>query len=170
MLTKQNVQLPLDLGCVLVLSFVLQSPTKAVYNARHWTVEREEEPPPSSSSKPQTTNVTTHTHTHTPYRTLTPGQAPHDGGSCLASPGTQLIRSVQQRTRQRSEGRRRLQGSAPSAQSHQVCEHPHRPVPGHRHHAQVPQRAQRGKVGASSGGVVLTVPRPSELSAHELLC
>ncbi|XP_022062758.1 wings apart-like protein homolog [Acanthochromis polyacanthus] len=31
-----------------------KSPTKAVYNARHWTVDSEEEPPPSFFSKPQT--------------------------------------------------------------------------------------------------------------------
>nr|XP_020484515.2 wings apart-like protein homolog [Labrus bergylta] len=32
-----------------------KSPTKAVYNARHWTVESEEEPPPSFFSRSQTT-------------------------------------------------------------------------------------------------------------------
>lgn len=32
-----------------------KSPTKAVYNARHWTVESEEEPPPSFASRSQTT-------------------------------------------------------------------------------------------------------------------
>nr|XP_019964797.1 PREDICTED: wings apart-like protein homolog [Paralichthys olivaceus] len=35
-----------------------KSPTKAVYNARHWTVESEEEPPPSFVSKSQTAPAT----------------------------------------------------------------------------------------------------------------
>ncbi|KAG8008865.1 Wings apart-like protein-like protein [Nibea albiflora] len=34
---------------------VAKSPTKAVYNARHWTLENEEEPPPSFFSRSQTT-------------------------------------------------------------------------------------------------------------------
>uniref|UniRef100_A0A8C4HDE7 Wings apart-like protein homolog n=1 Tax=Dicentrarchus labrax TaxID=13489 RepID=A0A8C4HDE7_DICLA len=34
--------------------FMFQSPTKAVYNARHWTLENEEEPPPPFFSRSQT--------------------------------------------------------------------------------------------------------------------
>uniref|UniRef100_A0A673CDR1 Wings apart-like protein homolog n=1 Tax=Sphaeramia orbicularis TaxID=375764 RepID=A0A673CDR1_9TELE len=45
-------------SCVCVVVF--QSPTKAVYNARHWTVESEEEPPPPFFSKSQTNPVRTH--------------------------------------------------------------------------------------------------------------
>lgn len=37
--------------------FMLQSPTKAVYNARHWTVDSEEEPPPPFFSRSQTPTV-----------------------------------------------------------------------------------------------------------------
>uniref|UniRef100_A0AAQ5YBB4 Wings apart-like protein homolog n=1 Tax=Amphiprion ocellaris TaxID=80972 RepID=A0AAQ5YBB4_AMPOC len=39
---------------IQMFMFISQSPTKAVYNARHWTVDSEEEPPPSFFSKPQT--------------------------------------------------------------------------------------------------------------------
>uniref|UniRef100_A0A669CH18 Wings apart-like protein homolog n=1 Tax=Oreochromis niloticus TaxID=8128 RepID=A0A669CH18_ORENI len=38
-----------------MLVFVFQSPTKAVYNARHWTLESEEEPPPPFFARSQTT-------------------------------------------------------------------------------------------------------------------
>uniref|UniRef100_A0A3Q0T619 Wings apart-like protein homolog n=1 Tax=Amphilophus citrinellus TaxID=61819 RepID=A0A3Q0T619_AMPCI len=38
--------------------FIFQSPTKAVYNARHWTLESEEEPPPPFFSRSQTAPVT----------------------------------------------------------------------------------------------------------------
>uniref|UniRef100_A0A665W4B5 Wings apart-like protein homolog n=1 Tax=Echeneis naucrates TaxID=173247 RepID=A0A665W4B5_ECHNA len=44
------LSIPLNL-CVRPHS---QSPTKAVYNARHWTLESEEEPPPSFLSRSQT--------------------------------------------------------------------------------------------------------------------
>uniref|UniRef100_A0A8C4HDY0 Wings apart-like protein homolog n=1 Tax=Dicentrarchus labrax TaxID=13489 RepID=A0A8C4HDY0_DICLA len=37
--------------------FMFQSPTKAVYNARHWTLENEEEPPPPFFSRSQTAPV-----------------------------------------------------------------------------------------------------------------
>ncbi|KAF7657945.1 hypothetical protein LDENG_00019180 [Lucifuga dentata] len=37
-----------------IFSAPKKSPTKAVYNARHWTVDREEEPPPSFFSRSQT--------------------------------------------------------------------------------------------------------------------
>uniref|UniRef100_A0A669CYK8 Wings apart-like protein homolog n=1 Tax=Oreochromis niloticus TaxID=8128 RepID=A0A669CYK8_ORENI len=40
-----------------MLVFVFQSPTKAVYNARHWTLESEEEPPPPFFARSQTTPV-----------------------------------------------------------------------------------------------------------------
>lgn len=43
---------------------MLQSPTKAVYNARHWTLESEEEPPPTFFSRPQTTPVSTCLYSH----------------------------------------------------------------------------------------------------------
>uniref|UniRef100_A0AAQ6A1Y6 Wings apart-like protein homolog n=1 Tax=Amphiprion ocellaris TaxID=80972 RepID=A0AAQ6A1Y6_AMPOC len=42
---------------IQMFMFISQSPTKAVYNARHWTVDSEEEPPPSFFSKPQTAPV-----------------------------------------------------------------------------------------------------------------
>ncbi|XP_056153211.1 wings apart-like protein homolog [Lampris incognitus] len=38
-----------------IFSAPKKSPTKAVYNARHWTVDSEEEPPPPFFSRPQTT-------------------------------------------------------------------------------------------------------------------
>ncbi|KAE8283827.1 Wings apart-like protein-like protein Friend of EBNA2 protein WAPL cohesin release factor [Larimichthys crocea] len=38
-----------------IFSAQKKSPTKAVYNARHWTLENEEEPPPSFFSRSQTT-------------------------------------------------------------------------------------------------------------------
>uniref|UniRef100_A0A3B4GKY9 Wings apart-like protein homolog n=1 Tax=Pundamilia nyererei TaxID=303518 RepID=A0A3B4GKY9_9CICH len=42
---------------VFICLFVFQSPTKAVYNARHWTLESEEEPPPPFFARSQTTPV-----------------------------------------------------------------------------------------------------------------
>lgn len=48
-------------GSVLIFScvYAFQSPTKAVYNARHWTVESEEEPPPPFFSRSHTASVRT---------------------------------------------------------------------------------------------------------------
>ncbi|XP_070782967.1 wings apart-like protein homolog [Enoplosus armatus] len=40
-----------------IFSAQKKSPTKAVYNARHWTLEREEEPPPTFFSRSQTTSA-----------------------------------------------------------------------------------------------------------------
>uniref|UniRef100_A0A3Q2VSQ6 Wings apart-like protein homolog n=1 Tax=Haplochromis burtoni TaxID=8153 RepID=A0A3Q2VSQ6_HAPBU len=44
---------------VFICLFVFQSPTKAVYNARHWTLESEEEPPPPFFARSQTTPLYT---------------------------------------------------------------------------------------------------------------
>uniref|UniRef100_A0A3P8QGX4 Wings apart-like protein homolog n=1 Tax=Astatotilapia calliptera TaxID=8154 RepID=A0A3P8QGX4_ASTCA len=42
---------------VFICLFIFQSPTKAVYNARHWTLESEEEPLPPFFARSQTTPV-----------------------------------------------------------------------------------------------------------------
>uniref|UniRef100_A0A674MWG1 Wings apart-like protein homolog n=1 Tax=Takifugu rubripes TaxID=31033 RepID=A0A674MWG1_TAKRU len=39
--------------------FLIQSPTKAVYNARHWTLDSEDEPPPPHFSRPQVATLYT---------------------------------------------------------------------------------------------------------------
>uniref|UniRef100_A0A3Q1I7X9 Wings apart-like protein homolog n=1 Tax=Anabas testudineus TaxID=64144 RepID=A0A3Q1I7X9_ANATE len=50
--TREKMSVPI---CFSV--FLLQSPTKAVYNARHWTLESEEEPPSSFFSRSQAAPV-----------------------------------------------------------------------------------------------------------------
>uniref|UniRef100_A0A7N8Y0A1 Wings apart-like protein homolog n=1 Tax=Mastacembelus armatus TaxID=205130 RepID=A0A7N8Y0A1_9TELE len=44
-------------GVYVLCVFMSQSPTKAVYNARHWTLDSEEEPPPPFFSRSQTAPV-----------------------------------------------------------------------------------------------------------------
>lgn len=59
------------------------------------------------------------------------------------SPGQHIERK--QQGHQFSQRRRSVQSASPTAQSHQVCDHPHSALPGHRHGSQMQKRTQGGE-------------------------
>ncbi|XP_028990313.1 wings apart-like protein homolog [Betta splendens] len=63
-----------------------KSPTKAVYNARHWTLESEEEPPPTFISRPQTAPASASASVVTGGASKEPTSAPKDDGVFKAPP------------------------------------------------------------------------------------